>query len=172
MMQDLARALFRRPAAADPAGAPDLEIAGALAAQLDSAAQARLGRSLAILHVAAGGCGGCATEIDMLGGVAYDLERHGLAFVGNPRQADVLLVTGPLTAAMRTAMESVWTAMPEPRWVVAVGTCASNGGVFAGSYAVQGGIGIALPVDLIVEGCPPSPASVLSALLTLIEANR
>ena len=171
MLQDLARALFRRSAAADPAGAPDVEIAGALAAQLDSAAQARLGRSLAILHVTAGGCGGCATEIDALRGVAYDLERHGLAFVGNPRQADVLLVTGPLTAAMRTAMEGVWTAMPEPRWVVAVGACAIDGGVFAGSYAVQGGIGIALPVDLIVEGCPPSPASVLSALLTLIEAN-
>ncbi len=172
MLQALARALIRRPAAADTTAAPDTEIAGALAAQLDSAAQARLGRSLAILHVAAAGCGGCATEIDALGGVAYDLERHGLAFVGNPRQADVLLVTGPLTAAMRTAMEGVWTAMPEPRWVVAVGACAIDGGVFAGSYAVQGGIGIALPVDLIVEGCPPSPASVLSALLTLIEANR
>ncbi len=172
MLQDLARALFRRPAAADPAGAPDVEIAGALAAQLDSAAQARLGRSLAILHVAAGGCGGCAMEIDALAGVAYGLERHGLAFVANPRQADVLLVTGPLTAAMRTAMEGVWTAMPEPRWVVAVGACAIDGGVFAGSYAVQGGIGIALPVDLIVEGCPPSPASVLLALLTLLEANR
>ncbi len=171
MLQDLARALFRR-LAADPAGAPDVEIAGALAAQLDSVAQARLGRSLALLHVAAGGCGGCAAEIGALHGVAYDLERHGLTFVGNPRQADVLLVTGPLTFAMRTAMEAVWTAMPEPRWVVAVGACAIDGGVFAGSYAVQGGIGTALPVDLIVEGCPPSPASVLTALLTLIEANR
>ena len=172
MLQDLARALFRRPVAADPAGAPAGGIARARPGPVGTPAQARLGRSLAILHVAAGGCGGCATEIDALGGVAYDLERHGLAFVGNPRQADVLLVTGPLTAAMRTAMESVWTAMPEPRWVVAVGACAIDGGVFAGSYAVQGGIGIALPVDLIVEGCPPSPASVLSALLTLIEANR
>ena len=111
-------------------------------------------------------------EVGALGGVAYDLERYGLSFVDHPRRADVLLVTGPLTCAMRTAMESAWTAMPEPRWVVAVGGCAINGGVFAGSYAVQGGIGIALPVDLIVEGCPPSPATVLSALLTLIEANR
>ena len=171
MLHDLARALFRRPAAV-PAGAPDVEIAGALAAQLDSAAQARLGRSLALLHVAAGGCGGCAAEIGALGGIAYDLERHGLTFVGHPRQADVLLVTGPLTFAMRTAMEGVWTAMPEPRWVVAVGACAIDGGVFAGTYAVQGGIGTVLPVDLIVQGCPPSPASVLTALLTLIEANR
>ena len=171
MLRNVARRLFRHPAA-DPADAPDVEIAGALAAQLDSAAQARLGRSLAILHVAAGGCGGCATEIDALRGAAYDLERHGLAFVSNPRQADVLLVTGPLTAAMRTAMEGVWTAMPEPRWVVAVGACAIDGGPFAGSYAVQGGIGTALPVDLLVEGCPAAPASVLQALLTLIEANR
>ncbi len=171
MLREFARALRRRPAA-ESVGAPDVEIAGALAAQLDGAAQARLGRSLAILHVAAGGCGGCALEIGALGGIAFDLERHGLSFVNSPRQADVLLATGPLTCAMRTAMEGVWTAMPEPRWVVAVGACAIDGGAFAGSYAVQGGIGIALPVDLVVEGCPPSPASVLSALLTLVEANR
>jgi Ni,Fe-hydrogenase III small subunit len=171
MLPDLARDLFRRPVA-DPVGAPDLEIAGALAAQLDSAAQARLGRSLAILHVSAGGCGGCAMEIGALQGIPYGLERYGLTFVGSPRHADVLLATGPLTFAMRAAMESVWTAMPEPRWVVAVGACAVDGGLFAGSYAVPGGIGTALPVDLVVEGCPPSPASVLEALLTLIEANR
>ncbi len=171
MLRDLARSLFRHPAA-DPVRSPDPEIAGVLAAQLDSAAQARLGRSLAVLHVAAGSCGGCAMEIGALQGVAYDLERHGLAFVASPRHADILLVTGPLTHAMRIAMESVWTAMPEPRWVVAVGACAIDGGLFAGSYAVQGGIGIALPVDLVVEGCPPDPASVLQALLTLVEANR
>lgn len=170
MLPDLARIVLRRPAA-DPADAPDMEIAGALAAQLDDAAQARLGRSLAILHVTAGGCGGCAMEVGALQGVAYELERHGLTFVGSPRHADILLVTGPLTQAMRTAMESVWTAMPEPRWVIAAGTCAIDGGPFAGSYAVQGGIGMALSVDLIIEGCPPAPASVLQALLTLIEAN-
>lgn len=171
MLSDVARRLFRRPAA-DAAGSADMEIAGVLAAQLDSAAQARLGRSLAILHVTAGGCGGCAMEIGALQGVAYDLERHGLSFVDSPRHADILLTTGPLTQAMRAAMESVWTAMPEPRWVVAVGACAIDGGPFAGSYAVQGGIGMALSVDLLVEGCPASPASVLQALLTLIEANR
>ncbi len=166
-----ARSLFRR-SAAEAVDRPDPEITGALAARLDSAAQARLGRSLAILHIGMGGCGGCALEIDALQGVAYELERHGLAFVSSPRHADVLLVTGPLTRAMRTAMEDVWTAMPEPKWVVAVGACAIDGGLFSGSYAVQGGIGSILPVDLIVQGCPPPPASVLAALLTLLEANR
>ena len=150
----------------------DAEVAGLLAARLDRAAQRRLGRSLAVLHASAGGCGGCALEVGSLRGMAFDLERHGLSFVSSPRHADVLLVTGPLTHAMRGPAESVWTAMPDPKWLVAVGACAIDGGMFAGSYAVLGGIGVALPVDITVYGCPPSPAAVLTALLTLIEANR
>lgn len=170
MWRDIAHGLLRRPRPGR-AGPPNTEVAGRLAARLDGAAQARLGRSVALLHVAAGGCNGCALETAALRGVAYDLERHGLRFVASPRHADVLLVTGPLTYAMRTALEAVWAATPEPRWVVAVGTCAIDGGVFAGGYAVEGGIGKAIPVDLIVPGCPPTPAAVLIALLTLIEAN-
>ncbi len=170
MWHDTARGLFRRRVA-DPASRPDSDAAGTLAARLDSAAQARLGHSLAVLHVNAGGCSGCALEVGALRGEAYNLERHGLSFVSSPRHADVLLVTGPLTYAMHAAMEGVWTAMPEPKWVVATGACAIDGGVFASSYAVQGGIGAALPVDLVVPGCPPTPAALLAALLTLIEAN-
>lgn len=161
---------LRRPAA-DPAGVPDMQVAGILAARLDSAAQRRLGRSLAVLHVGIGGCGGCAQEAGALQGAVYDIERYGMAFVGTPSQADVLLVTGPLTYAMREAVENVWTAMPEPKWLVAAGACAIDGGIFVGSYAVEGGIGMMLPIDLIVPGCPPSPAALLNALLTLIEAN-
>ncbi len=171
MWRDIVRNLLRRPAS-DPAGPADAEIAGLLAARLDGAAQLRLGRSLAVLHASAGGCSGCAQETRALSGVAYEMERHGLQFVSSPRHADVLLVTGPLTHAMRAAMESAWTAMPEPKWVVAVGACAIDGGLFADSYAVEGGVDAALPVDIIVPGCPPSPAVILSALLTLIEANR
>ncbi len=163
--------LLRRPAA-DPAGVPDMQVASVLAARLDSAAQRRLGRSLAVLHASIGGCGGCTQEVVALQGTAYDIERYGLMFVSNPCHADVLLVTGPLTYAMREAVESVWTAMPEPKWVVAAGACAIDGGVFAGSYAIEGGIGMMLPVDLIVPGCPPSPTALLTALLTLVEANR
>ena len=170
MLRNVARRLFRHPAA-DPADAPDVEIAGVLAAQLDSAAQARLGRSLAILHVAAGGCGGCALEVGALQGVAYDLERHGLSFVSSPRHADILLVTGPLTRNLREALERTWVATPDPKWVVALGGCAIDGGLFRGGYAVVGGVGEAVPVDLTIPGCPPSPAMILAGLRTLVEAN-
>ena len=163
-----AAALRRRSLA--PAALPDAEIAGMLAARLDGAAQARLGRSLAIFEACAGGCG-CAWEMQALRGPAYALERHGLSFAASPRHADVLLVMGPLTHAMRPALEAAWEAMPEPKWIVAAGACAIDGGLFADSYAVQGGVGAALPVDLVVPGCPPAPADILAALLTLIEAN-
>ncbi len=171
MWRDFLRGLKRRPVP-DPAGLADIEVAGLLAARLDSAAQRRLGRSLAVLPLSAGGCGGCAQEIDALRGAAYDLERHGLCLVSNPRHADVLLVTGALTHNMRAMVESMWTAMPDPKWVVAAGACAIDGGMFAGSYAVEGGIGAALPIDIVVPGCPASPMAVMTALLTLIEANR
>jgi len=167
MWRNIARGLFDRPAAAPP----DKALAGLLAARLDSAVQARLGRSLAVFRMNAGGCDGCIQEADALQGPAYDLERYGLSFVNSPRAADVLLVTGPLTHAMRAPMMAVWTAMPDPKWVVAIGACTIDGGIFADSYAIQGGIDNVLPVDLIVPGCPPTPAAVLTALLTLIEAN-
>lgn len=170
MWRNALRGLFRRTVP-DPASAPDAGIAGTIAARLDSAGQARLGRSLAVLHVGAGGCGGCALEIAALRGIPYDAERHGLTFVSSPRHADVLLATGPLTHAMRPALEAAWAAMAEPKWLVAAGGCAVDGGLFAGRYAVEGGIGAALPVDLIVPGCPPSPAAVLGALRTLVEAT-
>ncbi len=171
MWRDIARNLLRRPAA-KAAGPPDAGIAALLAARLKDTAHLKLGRSLAILQVSAGGCGGCAMEVQALSGMAYQMERHGLQFVSNPRHADVLLVTGPLTHAMRAAMEDAWTAMPDPKWVVAVGGCAIDGGLFAGSYAVEGGIGAVLPVDIAIPGCPPPPAAILTALLTLIRANR
>jgi Ni,Fe-hydrogenase III small subunit len=174
MWRDLIAGRLRRSTtfgAPDTASPPDLEVASVLTARLDGAAQARLGRSLALLQVGTGGCDGCAQEVRALRGVAYDLERHGLSFVASPRHADVLLVTGPLTHAMRVPMMGVWAAMPAPKWVVAIGACAIDGGVFGGSYAVQGGIDGTLPVDIIVPGCPPSPAAVLTALLTVIEAN-
>ena len=156
---------------ADPAPVPPAEGVAALTARLDAAAQVRLGRSLALFHVPTGGCGGCERELTALTGLVYDLERFGLRFVGSPRQADVLLATGPLTANLQEALAQSYTAMPEPKWVVAVGDCAVDGGVFKGSYAVHGGVGMAVPVDLLVRGCPPSPGDILAALLTLLAAN-
>jgi Ni,Fe-hydrogenase III small subunit len=147
----------------------------ALATQLDGVARAKLGRSLAIRHVDAGSCNGCELETHALNNIVYDLERFGLRFVASPRHADVLLVTGPLSRNMREALLLTWQSTPDPKWVVAVGDCAIDGGVFKGSYAVDGsgtgGIAAGVPVDLKVPGCPPTPAAVLTALRTLIEIN-
>jgi Ni,Fe-hydrogenase III small subunit len=157
------------PAAA--ADAPDPATIESLSARLEAAAQVRLGRSLAIRHVNTGSCNGCELELRALSNVFYDLERFGLRFVDSPRQADVLLVTGPLTRNLKTALEQAWDATPDPKWVVAVGDCALDGGVFKGSYAVLGGTGLSVPVDLAISGCPPSPSRILSGLRALLEAN-
>jgi len=123
--------LTEAPAAAAPAALAEL------AANLDRAARRRLGRSLSIREVDAGSCNGCELEIHALGNVFYDLERYGLRFVASPRHADVLLVTGPVTKNMRAALERTYNATPNPKWVVAVGDCALDGGIFATSYAVR-----------------------------------
>ena len=104
---------------------------------LERAARRRLGRSLSIREVDAGSCNGCELEIHALNNAFYDLERFGLRFVASPRHADVLLVTGPVTKNMREALERTYHATPNPKWVVAVGDCAINCGVFAGSYAFR-----------------------------------
>lgn len=168
--RSLARTLRRRPAA-EPAVPADAAMTEALAARMAAAAQLRLGRSLAVFPVDTGSCGGCALEIRMLAGVVYDLERFGLRIVGSPRHADVLLVTGPVTRSMHEALLSTHDATPDPKFVVAIGDCAIDGGVFKGSYAVLGGAAAALPVDLIIRGCPPTPAQLLDGLRCLLEAN-
>jgi Ni,Fe-hydrogenase III small subunit len=142
-----------------------------LAARVEIAARRKLGRSLSIREVDAGSCNGCELEIHALNNAIYDLERFGLRFVASPRHADVLLVTGPLTLNMREALQRTYVATPGPKWVVAVGDCAINGGVFAGSYAVAGGIAGTVPVDLTIAGCPPSPEQLLNGLLTLLESS-
>ncbi|MGE0152240.1 MAG: NADH-quinone oxidoreductase subunit B family protein [Reyranellaceae bacterium] len=146
----------------------DPELA-AMARQLDAAAQRKLGRSLSIRQVDAGSCNGCELEIHALNNALYDLERFGLRFVASPRHADVLFVTGPVTANMRPALLRTYEATPAPKWVVAVGSCAIDGGLFAGSYAVVGGVAAVLPVDLRIPGCPPTPWQLLQGLLALME---
>ncbi len=151
----------------EPPPALDAELA-ALAAALDRTARKRLGRGLAIRQVDAGSCNGCELEIHALNNAFHDLERFGLRFVASPRHADVLLVTGPVTKNMREALERTWNATPDPKWVVAVGDCGADGGVFAGSYAVVGGVSAVVPVDLVIRGCPPSPTQLLRGLLSLL----
>jgi Ni,Fe-hydrogenase III small subunit len=140
-----------------------------LAGRVDQAARARLGRSLSIREVDAGSCNGCELEIHALQNVLYDLERFGLRFVASPRHADVLLVTGPVTVNMREALERTWRATPDPKWVVAVGDCGRDGGCFAGSAAIVGGVSAVVPVDLHIPGCPPTPTALLGGLLALLQ---
>ena len=142
-----------------------------LVQKLDTAAQTRLGRGLALRHVDSGSCGGCEIALRATANALHDLERYGLHFVASPRAADVLIVTGPLTRNLREALLLTWEATPDPKWVIGIGDCAVDGGVFKGSYAVEGGIAAALPVDLMIPGCPPTPAQILSGLRALLEAN-
>ena len=140
-----------------------------MAGQLGRVARRRLGRSLAIREIDAGSCNGCELEIHALNNAFYDLERFGIRFVASPRHADVLLVTGPVTRNMREALERTYDATPEPKWVVAVGDCAADGGFFTGSYACVGGVSQVVPVDLHIRGCPPRPLDLLKGLLALLQ---
>jgi Ni,Fe-hydrogenase III small subunit len=151
----LARHLLSRPAAprsTDPA------VVETLASRLREAGQRKLGRSLAIRHVAAGSCNGCELE-------------YGLSFTPSPRHADVLLITGVAARNMLEAVRQAREAMPEPALVIAAGDCAVDGGVFKGSPAIAGGAGAILPVDLLIAGCPPTPLQIIEGLLALIEAH-
>ena len=142
-----------------------------LAAELNSAAQRRLGRSLSIREVDAGSYNGCELEIHALNNAYYDLERFGLRFVASPRHADVLLVTGPVTRNMREALERTYRATPDPKWVVAAGDCAAGCGVFATSPACIGSVAQVIPVDITIQGCPPTPTQLLQGLLSLLSAR-
>ena len=170
MRRALFEGLMRRPLTELPPAADEAALAQ-LAADVDRAARRRLGRSLSIREVDAGSCNGCELEIHALNNAFYDLERFGLRFVASPRHADVLLVTGPVTRNMREALARTYNATPDPKWVVAVGDCALDGGVFAGSYAVVGGVSAVVPVDLHIPGCPPRPVQLLKGLLSLLAAR-
>jgi Ni,Fe-hydrogenase III small subunit len=165
----LANALHRP--ATEAASPPDAGMVQAVAERLQAASRARLGRSLALRHLDAGSCNGCEMELRMLETVVYDLSRLGLKFVASPLHADVLLVTGPMTRNMAEAARRTWAATPDPKWVVAIGDCAIDGGVFKGGYAALGGAAAVLPVDMAIRGCPPTPAQLLDGLRALVEAN-
>jgi Ni,Fe-hydrogenase III small subunit len=171
MRKTLLFSLFR-PALTERASPPGDEVLAEVAAKVDRAARRRLGRSLAIREVDAGSCNGCELEIHALNNAFYDLERFGIRFVASPRHADVLLVTGPVTKNMQEALWRTYQATPDPKWVVAVGDCAVDGGMFAGSYAVRGGASRVVPVDLHIRGCPPTPTRLLEGLLALLEAGQ
>lgn len=170
MRKLLFKSLIKRALTEKPPSA-DAEAVSQLAQAVGRSARRRLGRSLAIRAVDAGSDNAAELEIHALENVFYDLERFGIHFVASPRHADVLLVTGPVTLNMRQALERSFAAMPSPKWVVSVGDDALGGGTFAGSYAIAGGVGDVLPVDLHVPGNPPSPALLLSNLLALLDRS-
>ena len=131
-----------------------------------------LGQALTIRQVDAGSCNGCELEIHALNNPYYNIEGLGIRFVASPRHADLLLVTGPVSRNMATALRRTYDATPEPRLVVAVGDCGCDGGVFGESYASCGRVANVIPVDLAVPGCPPAPLEILRGILTVVRRTH
>ncbi|MDD5131265.1 MAG: NADH-quinone oxidoreductase subunit B family protein [bacterium] len=125
----------------------------------------KFGRSLHLREVDTGSCGACESEIMAVNNPIYDLQRFGINFVASPRHADALMVTGPLSKNMEIALKKTYDAMPEPKFVITVGDCALDGGLFKGSYYIDKKINEIVPVALHISGCPPSPSRIMQALL-------
>ena len=155
--------------ASEPAPAPDESL------RLREALQARilavLGRALCVRAVDAGSCNGCELEMHALNNPLYNIEGLGIRFVASPRHADLLLVTGPVSRHMETALRRTYAAVPDPKLVVAVGDCACTGGIFGEGYASRGRISNIIPVDVAVSGCPPDPARILTGILTALDGR-
>ena len=140
------------------------------------------GSALNIRHVDAGSCNGCELEIHSVNNAYYNIEGLGIKFVASPRHADMLLVTGPVSRHMVTALKRTYDAIPEPKLVVAIGDCACDGGIFCSndgspdgggeSYASCGKVSNVIPVDVVVSGCPPTPTAIMQGILTAISAKK
>jgi Ni,Fe-hydrogenase III small subunit/formate hydrogenlyase subunit 6/NADH:ubiquinone oxidoreductase subunit I len=139
-----------------------------LATALDEKARRLFGRSLKLRQVCAGGSGACEADLNVLGTVVFDLGRFGIQFVASPRHADGLVVTGPVSENMRSALLGAYAAVPHPKLVLAVGAEAISGGVFRGHPEAHDGCGSLLPVDLYIPGWPPHPMTILDGLLRLL----
>jgi len=134
-----------------------------------SAAFAKIfGRSLKLRQVSAGGCNACELELNAVANVNFDLQRFGIEWVASPRHADALVVTGPLTRNMQDALRLAWDAMPEPRFVVAVGACAISGGLYDGASGVTRELFETVGPSLFVPGCPPHPLTFVNAILDFL----
>jgi Ni,Fe-hydrogenase III small subunit len=132
----------------------------------------KFGRSLHIREVDTGSCGGCESEIITANNPIYDLQRVGISFVASPRHADALLVTGPVSKNMVIALKKTYEAMPEPKFVITLGDCALDGGIFKNSYYVEGAVKDILPVVVHIPGCPPKPIDIIKALTWLLASKR
>ena len=161
------RKIVRTGSITEPLPRHDQEVEG-LGMQISKLIQHRYRGSLAIRMVDAGSCNACELEIQALNNPYYDLERFGVYFVASPRHADMLLVTGPVTRNMETALKMTLDAVAEPKLVVAVGDCAACGGEFGVSYASLGAVSNVITVDAVIRGCPPTPLTLLQGLLAVL----
>ena len=130
------------------------------------------GESVAIRHVDAGSCNGCELEIHALNGPHYNIEGMGVKFAASPRHVDVLLVTGPVTRNLEVALKRTYDAIPEPKWVIAMGDCGCSGGMFGENYATCGKVSNVIPVDVEVPGCPPTPTALLQGILAAVSQDK
>lgn len=140
-------------------------------AELKKLIKSRFGRSLHIREVDTGSCGACESEIIAATNPIYDIQRFGIDFVASPRHADALLVTGPVSKNMLVALKKTYSAMPEPKLVITAGDCAKDGGIFKGSYYIEGGVNSVLPVVLHIPGCPPQPMDIIKTLLAFLKQS-
>jgi Ni,Fe-hydrogenase III small subunit len=154
----------------EPPPAPD-EALRTVHQRLSEAVLQAFGGALTIRHVDPGSCNGCELEIHAMNNPYYNLEGLGIRFVASPRHADMLLVTGPVSRHMETALRRTYDAVPEPKLVVAIGDCGCTGGIFGESYASCGRVANVIPVDVAVPGCPPTPLAIMSGILTAIKSR-
>jgi Ni,Fe-hydrogenase III small subunit len=167
-MLHIHRDIARTGLTSEPPPLPDesLRVGAALQARILE----RFGRALTIRHVDSGSCNGCELEINALNNPYYNLEGLGIRFVASPRHADMLLVTGPVSPNMAIALQRTYDATPDPKLVVAAGSCARDGGIYGESYASCGGVSRLIPVDVVVPGCPPTPTALLRGILAAVTA--
>jgi Ni,Fe-hydrogenase III small subunit len=170
-MYRILRQIARTGLVSQPAPNPDeaLRLTGQ---RLQAQVLARFAGALTIRHVDAGSCNGCELEIHATNNPYYNLEGLGIRFVASPRHADMLLVTGPVSRNMETALRRTYDATPEPRLVVAIGDCGCTGGIFGESYASCGRVSNVIPVDVAVPGCPPTPLQIMQGILTAIQPRK
>ena len=169
-MYQILRQIAKTGIVTEPAPQPDPSMRE-LEQRLQDVLLKHFGRSLAIRHVDAGSCNGCELEIHACNSPHYNLERLGMRFVASPRHADLLLVTGPVSRNMETALRRTYDATPEPKLVVAIGDCGCTGGIFGESYASRGRISNVIPVDVAVPGCPPEPLAIIQGILEALTVS-
>lgn len=169
-MYQIIRQIFRTGIRTETPPQPDDALRGEVR-EINERILRQVGRALAIRHVDAGSCNGCELEIHSLNNAYYNIEGLGMRFVASPRHADLLLVTGPVSRHMETALKRTWDATPDPKRVVALGDCGCDGGIFGESYASRGRIANVIPVDVTVPGCPPTPVAILQGILTAVSAR-